>query len=126
MEGSGYRARQDIVLPLAWPIIGVDGKTEITEIPIKKNTNVIVSIIGANRCKKIWGEDAEEWKPERWLEPLPESVAKAHMPGVYASMSVLALLQSVKTSDQWTQDDIHRRRSCVHVSAFIHRLAGLC
>ncbi|KAL5525734.1 hypothetical protein ACEPAG_7071 [Sanghuangporus baumii] len=79
-------ARKDIVLPLAWPILGVDRKTEISEIPIKANTNVVVSIIGANRSKKIWGDDAEEWKPERWLEPLPESVAKAHMPGVYASM----------------------------------------
>ncbi|KAL5504185.1 hypothetical protein ACEPAH_8259 [Sanghuangporus vaninii] len=79
-------ARKDVVLPLAWPILGTDGKTEISEIPIKANTNVVVSIIGANRSKRIWGDDAEEWKPERWLEPLPESVAKAHMPGVYASM----------------------------------------
>ena len=76
-------------MPLAWPILGTDGKTGIKEIPVKKNTNVIVSIIGANRSKRIWGEDAEEWKPERWLFPLPESVAKAHMPGVYASMYVI-------------------------------------
>ncbi|KAL5476867.1 hypothetical protein ACEPAI_3053 [Sanghuangporus weigelae] len=78
--------RKDVILPLAWPILSADGKIEITEIPIKKNTNVIVSIIGSNRSKIIWGEDAEEWKPERWLNPLPESVAKAHMPGVYSSM----------------------------------------
>ena len=73
-------------MPLAWPILSADGKSEMTEIPIKTNTNVIVSIIAANRSKRIWGEDAEEWKPERWLKPLPESVAKAHMPGVYSSM----------------------------------------
>ena len=78
--------RKDVLLPLAWPILSSDGNTEITEIPIKKNTNVIISIIGSNRSKRIWGEDAEEWKPERWLKPLPESVAKAHMPGVYSSM----------------------------------------
>ncbi|KAL5521682.1 hypothetical protein ACEPAF_2430 [Sanghuangporus sanghuang] len=78
--------RKDVILPLAWPILGADGKTEIAEIPIKKNTNVIVSIIGSNRSKRIWGDDAEEWKPDRWLSPLPESVAKAHMPGVYSSM----------------------------------------
>ncbi|KAL5498617.1 hypothetical protein ACEPAH_1972 [Sanghuangporus vaninii] len=78
--------RKDAILPLAWPILSADGKTEINEIPIKKNTNVIVSIIGSNRSKRIWGEDAEEWKPDRWLNPLPESVAKAHMPGVYSSM----------------------------------------
>ena len=75
-------------MPLAWPILGADGKTEITEVPLKKGTTVIVSIIGANRSKKIWGEDAEEWKPERWLQPLPDSVAKARVPGVYSSLCV--------------------------------------
>ena len=73
-------------MPLAFPITATDGKTEIKEIFIEKDTNVIISIIGANRSKEIWGEDAEEWKPERWLKPLPESVTKAHLPGVYASM----------------------------------------
>lgn len=80
--------RADVVLPLAWPITAVDGVTQLSEIPLKNNTGVVVSIIGANRCKKIWGEDAEEWKPERWLNPMPESIAKAHLPGVYASMYV--------------------------------------
>ena len=74
------------MLPLMWPIKSADGKSEIHEIPVRKNTNVIVSILGANRCKAVWGEDAYEWKPERWLSPLPDSVAKAHLPGVYASM----------------------------------------
>lgn len=80
------RTIKDVVMPLTWPILGADGKTEISEIPIKANTKINVSIIGANRSKKIWGEDAEDWKPERWLSPLPESVAKAHSPGVYSSM----------------------------------------
>ncbi|KAH8109751.1 cytochrome P450 [Phellopilus nigrolimitatus] len=78
--------RKDVVMPLLWPIKSADGESEIKEIPLKKNTDVIISIIGANRSKKIWGEDAEAWKPERWLQPLPESVAKARLPGVYASM----------------------------------------
>ncbi|KAH8114788.1 cytochrome P450 [Phellopilus nigrolimitatus] len=78
--------RKDIVLPLLWPIKSADGKTEIKEIPLKKNTNVVISVLGANRSKRIWGEDAEEWKPERWLKPLPDSVSKAHLPGIYASM----------------------------------------
>ena len=75
-------------MPLLWPIKSADGKSEIKEIPVKKNTNVIVAIYNANRSTKIWGEDAEEWKPERWLKPLPKSVSDAHMPGVYASMLV--------------------------------------
>ena len=83
---SLYRARKDIILPLAWPIPSADGKGEIKEILVKKNTDLYISIYGANLDKKIWGEDAEEWKPERWLNPLPESVSKAHLPGVYSSM----------------------------------------
>lgn len=80
------RTRKDVVLPLLWPIRSTDGKSEIKEIPLKKNTNIIISIIGANKNKRVWGDDAEEWKPERWLKPLPESVSKAHLPGIYASM----------------------------------------
>lgn len=72
-------------MPLMFPVQSTNG-TEINEIAVPKNTDITISIIGANRSKKIWGEDAEEWKPERWLQPLPESVSKAHLPGVYASM----------------------------------------
>jgi len=59
---------------------------EITGLPVKKGTRVIVSIMNANRAKEIWGDDAFEWKPDRWLKPLPESVAKAKVPGIYSSM----------------------------------------
>ncbi|KAH8107332.1 cytochrome P450, partial [Phellopilus nigrolimitatus] len=78
--------KRDVVVPLAFPLQPGDGKPEIREIPLKKNTTVIVSILGANRSKAIWGNDANEWKPERWLQPLPESVALAHLPGVYSQM----------------------------------------
>lgn len=74
-------------MPLKWPIVGVDG-SEMREIAVPKNTNVVISIFGANRDKRVWGPDADQWKPERWLKPLPESVAEAHSPGVYASMYV--------------------------------------
>ncbi|KAL5482417.1 hypothetical protein ACEPAI_9011 [Sanghuangporus weigelae] len=78
--------RKDTVLPLHWPIKSTDGKTEIKEIPLRKGTGIQISIIGANRNKAIWGEDADEWRPERWLEPLPKSVDEAHLPGVYSQM----------------------------------------
>ena len=87
-----HSIRQDVVLPLLFPIKAADGKTEIKEIPLKKNTGVIVSLMNVNRCKAIWGEDADQWKPDRWMKPLPESVAAAHLPGVYASMWVLSAL----------------------------------
>ena len=42
-----------------------------------------------HRDKAVWGEDALEWKPERWLAPLPESVLDAKVPGVYSNLCVL-------------------------------------
>lgn len=81
----GRTTRKDVVMPLMWPIEGVDG-SEIREIAVPNDTDVIISVFGANRDKRIWGPDADEWRPERWIEPLPKSVAEAHMPGVYASM----------------------------------------
>ncbi|KAF5326984.1 hypothetical protein D9619_004812 [Psilocybe cf. subviscida] len=77
--------RQDVVLPLGTPIKGLDGR-EITEIPIPSNTNVIVGILAANRNPEVWGPDADKWKPERWLNPLPETVPSAHMPGIYSHL----------------------------------------
>ena len=79
------RTRKDIVLPLSKPIRGVDGK-DISEIPIPNNTTIVVGIMASNRNPEIWGEDALEWKPERWLSPLPDSVAAARLPGIYSNM----------------------------------------
>ncbi|KAI0760478.1 cytochrome P450 [Fomes fomentarius] len=77
--------RQDVVLPLSKPIRGLDGST-IHQIPIPKDTVVIAGLLSSNRNKAIWGEDAMEWKPERWLSPLPEPVTDAKIPGIYSNM----------------------------------------
>ncbi|KAF9565114.1 cytochrome P450 [Agrocybe pediades] len=78
-------ARKDTVLPLSNPIKGLDG-SEIREIPIPANTNVIVGIMASNRNPELWGPDSYEWKPERWLKPLPDAVSQAHLPGVYSNL----------------------------------------
>jgi len=77
-------ARSDVVLPLSSPIHDVDGR-EVHELYVPKNTNVYVQIYNLNRDPSIWGTDAAEWKPERWLAPLPESVANANIQSLYAN-----------------------------------------
>ncbi|KAI0059754.1 cytochrome P450 [Artomyces pyxidatus] len=57
---------------------------------IPRNTSVIVDILSVNCDPDIWGADADTWKPERWLSPLPESVADACIPGVYSNMLTFA------------------------------------
>ncbi|KAL1728462.1 cytochrome P450 [Schizophyllum commune] len=79
------RVKKDVVLPFSKPIIGEDGR-EVSEVLVPAGTVVVIAIMNANRNKEIWGEDADEWKPERWLNPLPASVTDAHIPGVYGNL----------------------------------------
>ncbi|KAI1794332.1 cytochrome P450 [Ganoderma leucocontextum] len=77
--------REDVVLPLSEPVRGVDG-TMMSEIPIPKDTTVFVGVYTSNTRKALWGEDAYEWKPERWLSRLPDAVLDAKIPGVYSNL----------------------------------------
>ncbi|KZT04037.1 cytochrome P450 [Laetiporus sulphureus 93-53] len=76
---------KDMVMPLSTPIRGNDG-TMMNEIPVPKGTGILIGILACNRNAEIWGPDAAEWKPERWLKPLPEAVTNAHVPGVYSHL----------------------------------------
>jgi len=73
------------MLPVSTPIKGVDG-TDIHEIHLPSNTDVVVGILSANTSSAVWGKDSYEWKPERWLSPLPDTVIEAHYPGVYSNL----------------------------------------
>ncbi|KAI9440827.1 cytochrome P450 [Lactarius indigo] len=84
VPGVMRTARSDVILPLSSPIHDVDGR-EIHEIFVPENTNLYIQIYNLNRDPSIWGTDAAEWKPERWLAPRPESVEKANVPSVYAN-----------------------------------------
>ncbi|KAM5535768.1 hypothetical protein V8D89_010582 [Ganoderma adspersum] len=79
------RAAGDTVLPLHEPIRGTDG-TLITEVAVPKGTVAVLNLGACNTNKAVWGEDAYEWKPDRFLAPLPRSVEAARVPGVYANL----------------------------------------
>ncbi|KIK57096.1 hypothetical protein GYMLUDRAFT_773407 [Collybiopsis luxurians FD-317 M1] len=78
-------ARQDAIIPLSKPLMGLDGMI-MNEITVPKGTNIAVSILNSNRNTDLWGKDADEWKPERWLSPLPATVTDARIPGVYSHL----------------------------------------
>lgn len=80
------RSGEDDVLPLFEPIKARSGAM-LTHVPIPEGTNVVLSFAAYNRCadrlslsprassltlysrnKKIWGSDADVFRPERWLE----------------------------------------------------------
>lgn len=78
-------AHQDGVLTLSKPIKTVDGK-EISEIHVPKDTLLVISIDAVNTNPDLWGPDSYEWKPERWLAPLPDALLEAKIPGVYSHL----------------------------------------
>ncbi|KAF5316334.1 hypothetical protein D9619_006490 [Psilocybe cf. subviscida] len=76
---------KDVILPLSTPVKGLNGEY-ISEITVPKGSLVIISLFLANRNPDIWGPDANEWKPERWLSPIPTSVTEARLPGIYSHL----------------------------------------
>lgn len=81
----GGRAVKDTVMPLSTPIRSTDGKL-LTEVHVPKGTAVLLNLIASNRNKDLWGADAEEWRPERWLGELPREVEDAPIPGIYSHL----------------------------------------
>ena len=79
-------ARKDVILPLGTPCMSDDGEKEIDHLCIRKGQNPIVAFGAVNRLKSVWGPDSYDWRPSRWLEPLPKSVSEAHIAGVYSSL----------------------------------------
>ncbi|THH08672.1 hypothetical protein EW145_g2548 [Phellinidium pouzarii] len=79
-------AQKDVILPLGIPCKSEDGLSTVDHLRIRKGQNIIVAFGSTNRLKEVWGADANEWKPERWLKPLPTSVSDAHIAGVYSSL----------------------------------------
>ncbi|KZT18878.1 cytochrome P450 [Neolentinus lepideus HHB14362 ss-1] len=77
-------ALRDDVIPLGEGTKWADAKgVEHDSIRIAKGDVVFVPILALNRAKAIWGDDAEEFKPERW-ESIPEPATK--IPGVWGNL----------------------------------------
>ncbi|KAI0308933.1 cytochrome P450, partial [Amylostereum chailletii] len=78
----GRVAAQDDVIPLAFPVTTKSGE-EISSIPVKKGQQIDISICGYNRLSAVWGDDAHEWNPDRFLNI---NKAKQTPVGVYANL----------------------------------------
>ncbi|TBU29268.1 cytochrome P450 [Dichomitus squalens] len=81
----GRTARHDTVLPLSSHVRQKDGAL-MNEFIVPKDTFILMDLLGFNTNKHIWGEDAFEWRPERWLEPLPGKLTDIRVPGVYSNL----------------------------------------
>jgi len=48
---------------------GADGQASVF---IAKGTQVMWEVYSMHRCQDLWGRDAEDFKPERWLSARPK------------------------------------------------------
>ncbi|GJJ11713.1 hypothetical protein Clacol_005950 [Clathrus columnatus] len=61
------QAGQDDHLPLDTPLKLTTGEV-ITSLPVECGQHVLLSFMNYNRLTTVWGEDADEWRPERFFE----------------------------------------------------------
>ncbi|KIJ43581.1 hypothetical protein M422DRAFT_253163 [Sphaerobolus stellatus SS14] len=80
-------AGRDDVIPISIPQKTKSGTT-VTSIPISKGQMIIASIFAYNRLPEVWGPDADQWRPERFLEGI-ESSQKIHL-GVTADLATFS------------------------------------
>ena len=85
--------RKDTTLPLSKALRLEDGRV-VNQIEIPEGTTIFAGIIAVNRSQAIWGPDASEWRPERWMAELPDGVKAAHLPTIYPGMFVFPFMNT--------------------------------
>ncbi|KAF7298636.1 hypothetical protein MIND_00810700 [Mycena indigotica] len=76
------KAMADDVLPLAKPVVDSNGR-EHWNLPIRKGQMIHIPMWAVNTATDTWGEDALEFKPDRW-DNIPE--AASAVPGVWGNL----------------------------------------
>ncbi|KAH8990773.1 cytochrome P450 [Lactarius akahatsu] len=75
-------AKKDTIVRLGEPFVDRHG-VKRQEFRLRKGDVIIIPIRTVHRLKSIWGEDADEFRPERW-EAIPEAVKS--IPGVFSNL----------------------------------------
>ncbi|KAI0297456.1 cytochrome P450 [Multifurca ochricompacta] len=78
----GRVASRDDAIPLAFPITTKSGQ-QVSSIPVKKGTIIDIAVHAYQRLPEVWGEDAGEWNPDRFLNF--ENVKQTSL-GVYGNL----------------------------------------
>ncbi|EST09030.1 Cytochrome P450 [Kalmanozyma brasiliensis GHG001] len=72
-------ATASATIPLSQPYPTRDGKGSITSVHIPKGREVFIPIQAINSDPAIWGDDANEFNPDRWLN-LPTEAKSSGLP----------------------------------------------
>ncbi|KAF7331131.1 Cytochrome P450 [Mycena sanguinolenta] len=88
-------ATKDTVLQLSQPITSTTGE-QLSSVAIKKGQFIFSALWSYNRLPTIWGPDAHEFKPSRWLEKTPY---RGQAMGPYSNL--LTFLQGPRMCIGW-------------------------
>ena len=82
------RTMQDAVVPLQFPIKDAKAEGKISEIVIRKGTPVYIGLGATNRSTSLWGDDATEFKLERWMgrHTHGSTAEQIKTPGIFSNM----------------------------------------
>lgn len=62
-------AQKNDVIPLSVPVkSATDPSQTIDHIVVRKGQSISIGVYAANRDKSIFGDDADDFRPERWLD----------------------------------------------------------
>ncbi|PPQ63339.1 hypothetical protein CVT24_006712 [Panaeolus cyanescens] len=75
-------AMKDDIVPLAQPIKDHNGSIISDHLEVKEGQLISFGIMPLNSSTAIWGEDASEFRPERWNK-VPEGAT--HIPGIWGN-----------------------------------------
>ncbi|WWC98172.1 hypothetical protein V866_005063 [Kwoniella sp. B9012] len=74
------------VVPLGTPVEGRDGKM-IDSVHLPKGATMMIPILNVNTSTLVWGPDAEEFNPDRFLKPASSTESNANsVPGVWGNL----------------------------------------
>ncbi|WWC91006.1 uncharacterized protein L201_005945 [Kwoniella dendrophila CBS 6074] len=82
-------ALEDSIIPLGKPVKGKNGKM-IDSLKIKKGTEIMIPILSVNTSTEIWGSDADQYNPNRFLGSNNKSEKDGgkipNIPGVWGNL----------------------------------------
>ncbi|KAG6808981.1 hypothetical protein H0H92_002099 [Tricholoma furcatifolium] len=136
---------KDDVIPLSKPVTMTTGEV-LTELYVRKGTKITTSIgcynrheahpkdriprslTGVDRNKEVFGEDADVFDPERWLD---SRVQKTMSVGVIGNLYTVSTFRTTDKKGQWKDDDSMVSRAClgwkfavVEMQAFLFEVLG--
>ncbi|KAG5648394.1 hypothetical protein DXG03_004968 [Asterophora parasitica] len=98
--------------------VGVDGEQgERWSVRVAEGDIISIPIQAVNRCKSLWGDDAGEFRPERWADPPP---AAHTIPGLMSG--TLTFLNSNGSVSAGNRACIGWRFALVEIKIFLYTL----